>query len=1672
MVYQPDIFREYVLPRTNNQDYPIVLDKNQFHMKENIVLKLEILNNEWIVRGGEAYHMLFLDSPCDEIRIKDGDIISIHTVNKEKVQVIAVDVEETFQVFHKYDISPLDCLTIGKDVHSVIQYDFRDLISKNHGAIRKSADGYYLEDYSSNGIFVNYMRVSGNIRLNFGDVINIFGLHIVFLNEVIGVSSNYGNVRIDTLSLPEAVQTLDIAEFDTDKLETNKLGTRKLNAEEFYKRGPLRENDYFNRSPRNIPNLHEDEIEIEAPPNVKLTKRKPLFFTIGPSFTMAIPMMLGCMLSIFGSGSSGRSQGMYLYTGMITAVGSAVIGVIWAVLNLKYTRQSEREEEQQRFDTYGNYLMEVAETLKIKYQENTKALHGMYLSAGEYCTYGRQNANLWNRSNRHNDFLFVRLGLGDIPFQVKIKIPKERFHLEQDSLKDKPQQLFEEYKTLKNVPVGVDLREKQLWGIVGGKNKKGAVSVMYDVVAQLAANNCYTDVKLVFVYRESSRREQEQWMFAKWLPHVWSQDQKTRYVAANELEAKEVFYEIANVVRRRSEEKEKKTPKPYYILFISDAALLEGELLKKYVYEPKPEYGIATFIMAESYAGLPNVCEDVIEYDGVFQGFFNTMDTTGRRQALTFDALDVYALTDMAKRLAQIKVNEVESNADVPNSMDFLEMYGVTRLEELQVLERWRKNRTYHTMKALIGQKAGNIGCYLDIHEKYHGPHGLIAGTTGSGKSETLQTYILSLALNFSPDDIGFFVIDFKGGGMANLFSKLPHMIGQISNLSGNQVRRAMISIKSENMRRQRIFSEYGVNNINLYTRLYKENEAPFPIPHLFIIIDEFAELKREEPDFMRELISVAQVGRSLGVHLILATQKPAGTVDDNIWSNSKFRLCLRVQDKQDSNDMLHKPDAAFITQAGRCYMQVGNDEIYELFQSGFSGAVYDEHAGERAKEPAVMVTNTGKPAVAGSRAKMKRREQEKKNYYKSIVDIIMSAMFSCHILSLADMDDVQCSRLTKEVIEQMNREGMEYEASDANIKKMKNMLFLWPVRPMDSEEIAEYIIQQAVSQNIRLPEIKEKTQLEAVVEYLKKTAEENGYMHNLQLWLPVLPKKLYLRELQVNHNEFFDGHGWEEIRPAWNLEVPVGLYDDPENQSQEPLFVNFSEGGHLALCGSVVSGKSTFLQTLLYALAVKYSPKEINLYGLDFSSGMLLPFDRLPHSGGILNENDTDGIGKLFHMLGMIMEERKMLLGGGNYAQYVRAYGVKIPAVFLVIDNYAGFAEKTENAYADMVMRLSKEGVGYGMFLIVSCAGFGMAELPGRIADNLKTVICLEMGDKFKYMELMHMLSISVLPEAGIKGRGLANVGGTLLEFQTALSLEAEDDYARIKMLLKAAENMSRAWQGRCAKRIPSIPEKPVLSEFDSMEDVRRMQESADKIPIAYYQEDASVYAIELDTTYCYMISGKARTGKTNLLKLIIEESSKKHAEQMIFEKGSRELEHIAEQCHAEYISGDAELFGYMKKLLPEFARRNKMKQSGLADGMDEMEIYRLMQNEPPIFIYIADLAVFMESIYKPEAGVGNMSGFAENILAKGELHNVYFFAALNPDDTALAGAYPAFKSFTGYKRGVHLGGNTASQRIFQFQNIPYTDSGRALKRGIGLVPSKQDETNAQKIIIPMYGR
>lgn len=1668
-VHSTKAFQEFLLPAINNSENSIILDNDIFSLDQDVELSMEVIENCWHFLNSGNYRIedTVSHKEYSGTTLQNGDLLTVILPNMERISIMVDETQSSFKVFEKYDIQGIGDITVGRNETNDIVYNTRNLISGEHAVIHQVASQCVLEDKSANGVFVNSRRVIGSKQLEFGDCISIFGLSIVYLGEILAVNSQNDDFYINHAKLKRHVK---------GKIESgNIVCSEKSHNKKLY-----------HRSPRKIYKIDNDIVEIEAPPQPREVNRKPIGMLIGPSMTMALPMLLGCGLSIYSTKVSGNSGSAFMYTGLVTAISSAIIGTVWALVNLHAEKKKNREEELHRFEAYGEYLIKCSNQIKEKYEKNINSLNAMYDSAEVCCKYDEDNALLWNRNANHEDYLSYRLGTGAIPFQVQVVIPKERFTLINDSLAEKPAMIQKSFEELHNVPICADLQAHRIIGIIGGTKKKGATDIMHSIVAQIAASNCYTDVKMAFIYDEG-KDNADDWEYMKWFPHVWSEDKKSRYIARNRVEAGDVLYEITRVLRTRAENspvitaRKEKLPQPQFVMFLSDPELLESELITKYITSEN-NHDITTVFLTDLYENLPNECEYIIQNDESFQGIYGIEDDIENRKKIVFDTVSNAQLEKLARTLANIEVHETQSGGDIPTELTFFDMYGVQRLDELNVLDKWRKNRTYDSMKALIGQRAGGSNWYLDIHEKYHGPHGLIAGTTGSGKSETLQTYILSLALNFSPDDIGFFLIDYKGGGMANLFNGLPHMIGQISNLSGNQVKRAMVSIKSENKRRQRIFNEHGVNNINLYTRLYKNNEASIPVPHMFIIIDEFAELKREEPDFMRELISVAQVGRSLGVHLILATQKPSGTVDDNIWSNSKFRLCLRVQDRQDSNDMLHRPDAAYITQAGRCYMQVGNDELFELFQSGFSGAAYDEENGSLKSDIAHMLSVTGKAALVGNRLKLKQTARIKRSWIEQLLIILsQKKMQEEHSLDTLLNDKSLLEGYLAQVFTKLEAVGIEFPYNEYNAQRIKDLMCAWLGVQKNTEggmstdagsmqeygKVAEQVLQYADKNRLKLPEKKQKTQLDAVVEYLAKLAKENGYVHDLQLWLPVLPDTLYLQHLpSYRKEEYFDGNKWQNMSKEWNIEVAMGLYDDPVNQMQDTFVMNLSRNGHHAIVGTVVSGKSTFLQTFVYGLVNKYSPEEVNIYAIDFSAKMLSAFEKMPHVGGVMYENDEDKLAKFFNMLGTILEERKQLFKGGNYSQYVRVNGIVIPSIVLVIDNYSNFKNKTNNVYEDMILQLSKDGVGYGIFMVITAGGFSALEIPNRIGDNLRTVICLEMSDKFQYVEAMRTMHIETLPEANIKGRGLAKVGEQLLEFQTALSFEAEDDFKRMEQMEHLAELMKEKWIGCRAKSIPEIPEKPVWSEFAELEDVEKLLKDDRHLPIGYNTKNAAIYSIDLSRTYCYLITGKSRSGKTNLLKIMINAALLRGGEVTIIDFGS-DFVNLKGKDQLSVIDTDAKMFQFFADLLPDFKNRNAQKKKAIQDGMSDEEIYKGMLSNRAKFIFIANFADFVTHVMHPK-DAADMKAFVGNLLEKGSLHNVYWAACYNLEDAQKVVGINLYNHFINYKTGIHFGGNVAANRIMDFNYVHYTEQTKTQKPGIGMLPANYDE-DVRRVIVPL---
>ncbi|MCR4891031.1 MAG: type VII secretion protein EssC [Lachnospiraceae bacterium] len=909
-------FCEIYMPSIDNKTCPVEIRPSVSGYDEDIVLPLEVWDGKWTLKASRQFSIFRQDEQISEAPLQDGLLLNCE-LKKGKVlfSLTAEQADEGNTSFTKYFVNfkTLPKITIGKDGKNTIQYGNR-FVSPAHAEIFVSGNGVVIRDLDSmNGTFVNGRLLKGERPLYYGDIIYIIGLKIVFLGNILAINNPHGECRVQNIKA----------------VDLKSAGVQE--DEEIYEESE----DYFLRTPRRVRTPDTESFALEKCPPKQEQKVQPLIYTVGPAFTMVIPIALGSMLSM-GSG--------FGVAGIVMSVGAAAIGAVWAVLNVRYQKNENAANENKRVSSYKGYIGNISSEIQKKMDYNRNILEEQMLDSGAAADYGiRGDHHLWEKDAGHKDFLYVRLGKGDIRSYNDVSVAKEQALMEHDPLSDLAAEVSENMRYLKDVPVGVSILDNLVTGIVC-RDRSRALNLSNLISVQIAALHPYTQVRTAFVY---PMKESDHWNYTHWLPHSWTPDGKLRLLACDDKSVGDVMYFLNGLIRERLEEggDDKQADSkvlPHYCITIGDWSLVENEPVAKYLLHPTPEMGISVIILADELDKLPASCTAIIRDDSDYQGFYSTDGRFEERCPVAFDVINDDKTEAFARTISNFKLRDTGVSTEIPELLSFLDMYHTSNVESLDIMHKWLENRTYESMKAMIGYKAGNQPLYLDIHEKYHGPHGLVAGTTGSGKSETLQSYILSLAVNYHPHEVAFILIDYKGGGMAQSFIGLPHLAGVITNLGGNAANRALLSINAEIRHRQQVFNDYKVKHIDAYIELYRSGTATEPMPHLLIIADEFAELKKEQPEFVRALVSAARVGRSLGVNLILATQKPSGVVDDEIWSNTRFRLCLRVADKQDSQEMLKRPDAAMITGTGRGYFQVGNNEIFEEFQSGWSGAEYE----------------------------------------------------------------------------------------------------------------------------------------------------------------------------------------------------------------------------------------------------------------------------------------------------------------------------------------------------------------------------------------------------------------------------------------------------------------------------------------------------------------------------------------------------------------------------------------------------------------------------------------------------------------------------------------------------------------------------------------------------------
>lgn len=831
-------------------------------------------------------------------------------------------------------------ITIGSGKDNSIVYN-NVLVSKEHAKLLYKNSNWYIKSTDLKiGTFVNNWQIQGNVvKIKNGDLIFIMGLKIVMINNKLFVNNPQNEVS-----------------FNQDYIIPSKIKSIKLDLESFLDDDNIeiaKEEKYFSRPPRIMESIETEKIIIDPPPAGQNQEDKPLGLILGPSIAFGFVSLVTFIMVIYNivKGNTSLSSSV---TTLLFPIISLISMLVIPILNMKYEKNKKENFETKRQQKYKDYLNKKQEKINKVKSKQKKILAKNYLSS-EQCEklILEQSYRLWERRIEDADFLSIRLGIGNVPLQVDVKYPEEKFELEDaDELYEIFNNIFESIKYIDNAPITTSLRQNSITSFIF-EDVNLIERFMQNIILQLITFHSYEDLKLVFLVKDTCK-----WQYVKMLPHIWDTTKRIRFFADEFSEVNEVLKFLSEEVKARTEEGEDEGSKsqirytPHYLIITDDYKRLESFSFFNDFSKLKPNSGFSMLCITDDFYKLPNECKAFAKIDEDKMILFDSENSRANQKEIKIEKSKSVNFNSIAKRIANIQVMVKKKGAyTLPSNYSFLTMYDVGNIKNLNIWDRWTRNDSAVSLKAQIGIDGAENPIYLDIHEKYHGPHGLIAGSTGSGKSEFIMTYILSLAVNFHPDDVNFLLIDYKGGGLAGAFQKnefkLPHLVGTITNIDKDGLQRSLISVESELRRRQVLFNEVrnivdeGTIDIYKYQRLYHAGVIKEPVSHLLIICDEFAELKQQQPEFMEELMSVSRIGRSLGVHLILATQKPAGIVNDQIRSNSKFAICLKVQDTHDSMDVIKRNDAAFLRNPGQFYFQVGNGEYFVLGQCGWAGAAY-----------------------------------------------------------------------------------------------------------------------------------------------------------------------------------------------------------------------------------------------------------------------------------------------------------------------------------------------------------------------------------------------------------------------------------------------------------------------------------------------------------------------------------------------------------------------------------------------------------------------------------------------------------------------------------------------------------------------------------------------------------
>lgn len=592
---------------------------------------------------------------------------------------------------------------------------------------------------------------------------------------------------------------------------------------------------------------------------------------------------------------------------------------------------------------------------------------------------------LWERRFGDEHHLVLRCGTATQPSSVELEDPEQLEH-RRTVIRD-----------IRDAPAVVDLGADGVLGVAGAGGSASEVARWW--ISQLGVLQSPKDLQIYVLSTADPQPEGETdagWDFVGWLPHtrpLFGQDAMRTVGFGAQTLARRIA-ELQQLIDLRTEAaaQQTRTREPAVVVVLESAHRLRAMPGVARILTEGPAVGVYSICLGEDARLLPEECATVVDV-------VDRTHLTIRRHrhdpldGVLPDWVDADWLDWVARAVAPVvDISPEVSDAAIPEASRLLDVLGMEPPESSRIAGRWMLNPRSTT--AVVGE---SIDGAFSLDLAADGPHALVAGTTGSGKSELLQTLVASLAVANSPEGMTFVLVDYKGGAAFKDCVNLPHTVGMVTDLDTHLVQRALASLGAELRYREHALAAAGAKDLEDYLDLTARRPDLPVLPRLAIVIDEFASLARELPDFVTGLVNIAQRGRSLGIHLVLATQRPSGVVSAEIRANTNLRIALRVTDTAESADVIDAPDAARIGKStpGRAYVRLGSNSLIP-FQSGrVGGRRPSTDAADDTVDPLVrrvVLSDLADPAPRREAAARDRGDVERTDLAELVAAVVAAA--------------------------------------------------------------------------------------------------------------------------------------------------------------------------------------------------------------------------------------------------------------------------------------------------------------------------------------------------------------------------------------------------------------------------------------------------------------------------------------------------------------------------------------------------------------------------------------------------------------------------------------------------------------------------------------------------------